>query len=97
MGLTALALSLVLCCCRHPLPSTLAVERLLCDVVVCSCVSIFSNSMFAGGAPVLKQLLQLFIPLRWFPYMSFGEGFGTVCSVRAASPTECPFALVCRA
>jgi hypothetical protein len=39
---------------------------------VSSCVTIFSNSMFAGGAPVLKQLLQLFIPLRWFPYLSFG-------------------------
>jgi hypothetical protein len=28
--------------------------------------------MFAGGAPVLKQLLQLFAPLCWFPTLSFG-------------------------
>ena len=60
----------------------------------CRCVSIFSNSMFAGGAPVLKQLLQLFVPLRWFPYLSFGGCRAVDGLVGCRVATAC--ALVCK-
>ncbi|RYY34218.1 hypothetical protein EON62_03490, partial [archaeon] len=32
---------------------------------------IFSNAMFAGGQPTLKQMYDKFIPLRFMPYISY--------------------------
>ena len=34
-------------------------------------VAVFSNAMFAGGMPTLKQLLAKFAPLCWLPHISF--------------------------
>jgi hypothetical protein len=54
-------------------------------------VTIFANSMFAGGAPVLKQLLQLFEPLRWFPRISFG---GSLAVAVASVALDCAATLL---
>lgn len=38
---------------------------------LCGVIAVFSNAQFSGGSPTLVEMQQKFIPLRWFPWVSY--------------------------